>query len=316
MIHVHSVDPTRTITLRNRYAAEMRRRFRAVKKLIRQTVVDNDALRLSKTPPPLTLQADPRVILIPGVGPHELFDFPTNPEKAAAFMEWLGLAVDEEVLGVIQYEGRRIVAHTAWQNTYIRSGYQAGVLSANIKLAAAGVEVPAQALWAVFNAPHHADAMGMLFMRNFEELKGITEAMSQGISRSLVGGMAEGIGPREMGRRMALEVEKIGVRRGTLLARTEVIRAHSEATLNRFEDFGVAEVEGFVELETAGDDRVCDLCEGLEGNPMPISEARGIIPVHPLCRCTWLPIIPEPSGVRAPSIFGFERRVSVEELAI
>lgn len=283
----------------------MRRRFRRVKKLIQQTVVENDALRLSTTPPPLGLQADPRTLLVPGVGPVDLFDFTTDPEKAAAFMEWLGLAVDSEVLGITEFEGRRIVGHTAWQNTYVRSAYQSGVLSANVKLAQAGVTVPQQALFAVFNAPRHADAMGMLFIRNFEELKGVTQAMSQGISRSLVGGMAEGIGPREMGRRMAAEVENIGVRRGTLLARTEVIRAHSEATLNRFEDFGVREVEGFVELETAGDDRVCDLCLGLEGNPISISEARGIIPVHPLCRCTWLPIIDEPASVRARNVFGF-----------
>jgi SPP1 gp7 family putative phage head morphogenesis protein len=253
---------------------------------------------LGDGPPPLGFQ-----IAVPAPS----FDFPTDAGKADAFMDWLGGAVDAEVLEVLEREGRTITAHTAWQNTYIRGGYQAGVLSANAKLAAAGVTLPLQDLFAVFNAPRHADALGLLFTRNFNELRGITNAMSQAISRELAGGLAEGIGPREMARRMVDNIDNISINRATVLARTEVIRAHAEATLNRFEDFGVGKVEGLVEFQTAGDDRVCSQCEDLDGATFTLKEARGIIPVHPQCRCSWLPVIDEADNVIFGSPFGFMR---------
>jgi len=43
------------------------------------------------------------------------------------------------------------------------------------------------------------------------------------------------------------------------------------------------------EWQTAGDERVCPLCEPLDGTVMTIEEARGLIPRHPNCRCMWVP---------------------------
>jgi SPP1 gp7 family putative phage head morphogenesis protein len=80
-----------------------------------------------------------------------------------------------------------------------------------------------------------------------------------------------------------------------LLARTEIIRAHAEGTLNNFELAGLENVELQAEFLTAGDDRVCPICSALSGKIYSIKEARGIIPVHPNCRCTWLPYDPEVS---------------------
>jgi len=53
----------------------------------------------------------------------------------------------------------------------------------------------------------------------------------------------------------------------------------------------VSKVKKEVELSTAGDERVCATCEGLEGETYTIDEARGVIPLHPLCRCSWIPVI-------------------------
>lgn len=46
-----------------------------------------------------------------------------------------------------------------------------------------------------------------------------------------------------------------------------------------------------VNVETAGDDKVCEICEDIEANnPYTIDEARSLIPAHINCRCTFVPL--------------------------
>lgn len=291
-------DPTRTTGLRKRYVADMGRRFRGLKKLIRTTLVDYDALRIDTAGSVLTIfQEIPRRTPRPAV-PRQDFEFTTSADKVDAFMEWMDDAVDRDVLEVWEREGRRVTAHSRWQNVYVRSAYVSGINAAEANLKRAGLDIGAQRIEMTLRGHIHADALGLLYTRNFEELKGITEAMSQRISRELAQGLAEGKGRKEVARRINNAVDKIGVNRSRVLARTEMVRAHAEATLNRYEDWGIPGVMGLTEFATAGDERVCDKCEYIEGEDFgwgrgvfPIDEARGIIPVHPQCRCTWLPVI-------------------------
>jgi SPP1 gp7 family putative phage head morphogenesis protein len=57
---------------------------------------------------------------------------------------------------------------------------------------------------------------------------------------------------------------------------------------------GIAHVLSKVEFSTARDGRVCSVCESLEGKIYEVKNAHGIIPVHPNCRCTWLPYVSFP----------------------
>jgi hypothetical protein len=43
-------------------------------------------------------------------------------------------------------------------------------------------------------------------------------------------------------------------------------------------------------VETVGDDRVCAICESYEGNSYTLAEARDLIPAHPNCRCSIVPL--------------------------
>jgi hypothetical protein len=43
-------------------------------------------------------------------------------------------------------------------------------------------------------------------------------------------------------------------------------------------------------VETVGDDKVCDICENYEGNSYTLAEARDLIPAHPNCRCSIVPL--------------------------
>ena len=88
-------------------------------------------------------------------------------------------------------------------------------------------------------------------------------------------------------------VDAIGVTRARTLARSEMTAAYAEAQLNTYEELGIEGVEVEAEFATAGDDVVCPECEELEGKIYSIEESRGVIPVHPNCRCAWIPVVAE-----------------------
>lgn len=75
-------------------------------------------------------------------------------------------------------------------------------------------------------------------------------------------------------------------RRATLVARTEVIAASNEGALNGYQAEGVQKAEFYVAM----DERTCDECLPLNGRVYPVDESHGMIPVHPQCRCVWLPV--------------------------
>ena len=230
------------------------------------------------------------------------FDFPSDERKVDRFMEWLERQVGRGILESDVRE-RSVSAHRQWMNVYIRSAYERGVTHADAALVDAGVIPPGNTLDDVFRAPQHADAAGLIFTRSYRELEGVTDAMGQQISRVLADGITQGWNPRKTAREINDRVDKVGLYRARLIARTETIRAHNEASLNRFQDVAqrIQGVTAIVEFSTAGDSRVCPICLGLEGTTYTIEEARGLIPVHPNCRCAWLPV---PETVASPFVPG------------
>jgi SPP1 gp7 family putative phage head morphogenesis protein len=121
--------------------------------------------------------------------------------------------------------------------------------------------------------------------------------MDKQISRTLANGLAEGRGPMEIARSLVDRVEKIGVTRARMLARTETIASHAQASLNTYEEAGLEGVQVEAEFATAQDNKVCPECQALEGRTFTMQEAQGVIPVHPNCRCAWLPVVANPREV-------------------
>jgi SPP1 gp7 family putative phage head morphogenesis protein len=66
-------------------------------------------------------------------------------------------------------------------------------------------------------------------------MKGVTEAMNGYLSRELALGMAGGQSPYAIARRINERVDKIGIVRARMIARTEIIQSHNEAALNEYE---------------------------------------------------------------------------------
>jgi len=76
------------------------------------------------------------------------------------------------------------------------------------------------------------------------------------------------------------------IRRARLVARTEIIAASNEGSLQTYEANNVEQSEFYAAL----DERTCDECMEHHGHVYPTSECHGMIPVHPSCRCTWVAV--------------------------
>lgn len=83
-------------------------------------------------------------------------------------------------------------------------------------------------------------------------------------------------------------MERFGVsyRRADTLARTELCHIQTQAAKQRYQDYGIQEVEVLVDP----DDRTCELCKELMGKRFPTSGTPPL-PVHPNERCALVPVV-------------------------
>jgi len=288
-------DPTRTTSLRAAWVREMNKRFRRLRGLINRAIIDQDCFgQLSAYAPPA----------------HQAFAFPRTSDKVAGFMKWIDQQVQEGILEVadISQVGQSIDG--AWTNKYVYDSYKRGVIRARYELKKGGFGVPGieetGGIDASMSTPFHMDRVGALYTRTFTELRGITDAMDNQISQILGQGLIDGDNPRLLARKLNAAISGKGMgelgltddigrfipaeRRARMLARTEVIRAHHQAIVQEYENWKVEGVEVMAEWVTAGY-RVCPQCEDLEmGGPYTIEEVRNMIPAHPNCRCTTIPV--------------------------
>lgn len=269
-------DPTRTTTLRKQFERDLAKRFRRIKKAIRELLVDQDGLDLRVN-----------------------YAFPRSVDKTTAFMEWLRQQQAANILELRPGVPMSRAAEAAWTSTYVRSAYSRGMAGSAARLRKEGVEVADDWVVQAFTRPFHADRVGLAYTRVFEELQGITAEMDRQISRVLADGIVRGDGARDIARAINDRVQRIGITRARMLARTEVIRAYGEAALNTYEEAGVMGVGVQAEFLTAQDDAVCEECESLaQRGPYSLEQARGMIPVHPNCRCAYVPVVEEANRVR------------------
>lgn len=299
-------DPTRTMALRNKFAAELSRRMRAIQVNVIQSVVNHDCFGLS---------APPRVQTLAAI-PSRAFQFKTTPAKVDGFMNWLHDQANQGILGLQPGEDRGVTGEVPWANTYIESSYKKGMRRAEEEMKKAGMGKPlfpevggsgVNAIDAMFNTPIHADRVAMIYNRVYTDLKGITDVMDKEISKTLAQGLVDGKGARELAREINNRVSQAGgslaikdtagevtmraEQRAIILARTEIIAAHHVGAIATYREAGVEGVIVQAEWSTAGDDRVCEECQALEGKVYELDEIEGMIPLHPQCRCVALPVV-------------------------
>ena len=290
-----STDPTNTEGIRERFLRDIRQRFKTLRGLIRRVVgYDEDRLHLAQD---ATLtDAD------------DIERFSTDGGKIRAFIKWLRERLDEEMLEPIERKAVRNGEH--WSATYIRAAYKQGWENGTQRLQNAGVST--EVVEQIFNLGVPQRQLRRLYTRTYENLQSVTEDAADAVRDVLTEGLAEGVNPREMARRLTKEVRTIQHTQAEVLARTEVINSYSDATLDRYERAGVDGVSVSGEFATADDSRVCPICEAIEGTTYGTDEMRNATfsfessesepdrlegtypvkpPVHPQCRCAILPVI-------------------------
>lgn len=275
--HVAKKDPTRTTALRARFTQDVNQRFAKLRRVVVSAVKDHNILALSTN-----------------AVPDSRFEFSRDPKKVQEFMKWVNSETNAHILGT--YKGSTVKsAEDAWANVYLDSAYQKGLAQAASELRGEGAKVSPTWAQSAFFRPVHADAIGTIYTRAFDELKGVTSEMSSQMGAVLAQGLAEGRGADQLAKMLADRVDSIGRTRARLIARTEVISAHATATLNTYREAGVEGVGVQAEWSTAGDDDVCPECDAMSGQVFTLDEADGMIPLHPNCRCSWLPVVDDPS---------------------
>lgn len=221
------------------------------------------------------------------------FRFATAANKMKGFEEWFKAQVDA---GVLSEDDSGFGDLTGTK--YIKSAYKKAAVDTYIALNRkkfksdkdpaflAGKE---QFLRDAFDSSEATSKMQLLATRTYSALKDVTSTMDASMSRILAQGIADGRNPREVGRQMAKEVEGLGKKRAVVIARTEMIHVHAEGSLDAYEALGQEGVSVMAEWLVTPDKRLCPLCTELSGIVMTVKEARGLLPRHPNCRCTWIP---------------------------
>ena len=283
-------DPTRTTLLRRKFIADMNRRFGLISKAIYKLIVTDDVFGLVESKDIKELRKSGLNILEEPTTNAGQFAFMANPQKLQAYQSWLQTQVNA---GILTVDG----SGNSWTSTYVESAYKKGVNRAyqdTHKLKLAGKPEYYQAsqgqfLETAFNQPELLSKVKLLQMRAFELLKGVTATMDSQMSRILADGLVKGEGPAKIARDLRKTVTTLTRTRARMIARTEIINAHAEGQLDSFDLMGVDELNVLAEFSTAEDGLVCSECDSLSGNTYRVDEAHGIIPVHPSCRCAWIP---------------------------
>jgi len=275
-------DPTRTTLLQRKFLGEIKRRFNWLYVQILKWLVEEDSLGLKKPEKPLVIHATGH------------YAFATNPQKLQIFQSWLANQVNA---GILTVSGKGIYGRP-WTYEYIESAYHRGMTRAYIdanRILYASAQPDfylgsrEQFLRTAFAQPEMMSKLQLLGSRSFEQLKGITASMSQQLSTHLINGLMYGASPLQIAREMRKSIGSLSRTRARMIARTEIIHAHAEGQLDSFQMLGVDELGLMAEWSTAGDALVCEECGAREGETFTVEEARGTIPLHPNCRCCWIP---------------------------
>lgn len=227
-------DPTKTLTLRRKAAAEINRRFNELKRVVR-----------------ITLQA-PGLITNAEAVEDGRFLFIRDSEKIPVFDEWFREQVDREIMQELDPSQ----ASQHWLNGHIGEGYIRGAQKTRLAAERNIPDLIKVDNYSPLTNPFHVERAELIFTRAFNDLKGVTDVMANQVSRELATSMINGEGVKRATDRITDRVDKIGKTRAKLIARTEIVESHNTAAIEEArqleEDTGV---ETWMEWNTAIDGR-------------------------------------------------------------
>ena len=131
--------------------------------------------------------------------------------------------------------------------------------------------------------------LNMCCDNQYELVKNASEYEVQGIRRSILQDMAEGVNPRQSSLREVQLTPINGLspeQRAVTIARTETATIANTATLQQYMSDGIT----MVELSVGPG--CCEDCEDMAGTQVPVEDALDEPILHPNCRCAWKAVLP------------------------
>ena len=265
------LDPQALGSVRRPFVADVKRRMNGIKKSIRTLVIADDAFGLTERTP----MTDVKRLF--GNVEWGAWAASSPSEKVKKFEEFLQQLTETGDYALVD----------GFHGEYIESAHMLGTKRGSSAGAVGRGEVLSPS---TFAAPKAAARAELLYTRSLSKLVGLTTDMSDKLTDVLSRSFIDGRNPRRIVTEMVKTVDSLTRRRALTIARTELAYAYAEGQLDGMEADGREQVKLFAEWSTAGDDRVCPKCQPMDGKILSIEDARGLIPLHPNCRCAWIPI--------------------------
>lgn len=127
-------------------------------------------------------------------------------------------------------------------------------------------------------------ALDWIKLRSLTLAKSINLTTLEALRRELSLGFEAGESIQQLTKRIEGYFETNEKWRAEMVSRTEVITASNEGALHRYELSGIDKSEFYPSPDA------CDACLVLAGEYIT-KESHEMIPVHPNCRCIWLPVV-------------------------
>lgn len=253
------IDPSRTLSIRRRAIADMRRKLLAFKRLVRKFVVSEDSFGLSSNE-----------------------DF-SPEEQANKFREWLNEALASTIF--------LITDGTSWILTYLKEAHDQGIKRTYDDLGLGPDDVTK---WDFFGEVEALNDFGKspISQKSMEEIRLHLNAAIEVLVASLIATIVLKFMEGRTGTSAELYSEILKAidsaeKKLIALIRTEIVRAQAEGQLDIFQQTNTKGLILLVEWRTSGDKNVCPRCQANAGHIYTIEEARGLIPLHINCNCSW-----------------------------
>ncbi len=291
-VHVHDAsprprDPTSTGPLRGKFRNDLDRRWARLRVLVREAISQANILNLG----PPTISSIANVAAqhgpLPGV------------DKVQGFSRWIEEAMRQIVLG----------GQGEWAARYVDDAVELATQRAE-HLVGRVRKINAVADQRSQHLGSWAEA----------ELRGICDAVSQQAVRAAAQCIMLRKRPAAVARAVCDRINAIGRTRSRQMADHVVVKSFSLATLDAYRAMGISHVGivpehlpkieqtkhgktfardakrrrkvdlDVVEVLTAGDDQVCELCQDIsDDGPYTLDDAEELIPAHINCRCGFIP---------------------------
>lgn len=129
--------------------------------------------------------------------------------------------------------------------------------------------------------------------RVHSELLSIASDVRGRINRVVADGKTQSLSQRQIRQNIKRQID-IGFNRSKAVVQTELTRSHAEGQLAAYERLGVEKVGVLVEwtnpnrgTSLLGNPSPCKVCKPLLGVSLTLKEAKGMIPRHPNCMCSF-----------------------------